>query len=440
LSVSSAVPRTAVPALLLLGLVGCSGAGEPVPPVPDPARVEPRVLQLLSELRHDVEDRPQEAAVWGRLAAAYHVHGMTPEAEHCYRRAVVLDPGAFRWVYLLAVLRQAQGTDVDEMVELFERARTLDPGHAPLLLRLGRALELRGQPREAESAYRRAIETDPSSADGHRNLGQLLLARDDVAPAVAELERALELDPHDGTIPIALAQAYARQGDAERASVTAARGAHLARRLSPEDRLYAEQVSSLGVASRHWMARGQALMEAGQFRRAVDELGVVLETRPDDAEVHYLVGVCHARIGDGDAAVLSLERALSLDPGQPAARRELAFVLSSGSAVVRSLPHYREALARTPDDAALLARFAEALTRAGTPEELVAVYERLALLVPRDTRVLVNLGTALGQAGEFEGAAARFREAIALDPDNADAHYRLGVALEALSRRREALE
>ena len=48
---------------------------------------------------------------------------LTDLAETCYRRALALEPEEFRWVYLLAIVREIQGAEIEELRELFDRAR-----------------------------------------------------------------------------------------------------------------------------------------------------------------------------------------------------------------------------------------------------------------------------------------------------------------------------
>jgi predicted Zn-dependent protease len=125
-----------------------------------------------------------------------------------------------------------------------------------------------------------------------------------------------------------------------------------------------------------------------RYRKAADE-------RPDDAEVHFLLGRVYQTIGQLEAARVALERC-----------RELGGV---GGRVDRPLGGVYAALKQP-------ARAREAL-------------ERHLARRPGDGWARLQLGKALADAGEQDQALAEFQRAVTLSPDLDEAHRLAGLAL-----------
>jgi protein O-GlcNAc transferase len=123
------------------------------------------------------------------------------------------------------------------------------------------------------------------------------------------------------------------------------------------------------------------------------------------ADTHSDLGVLLAMKGQGMAAVVQFERALSLEPGHRNARTNLVKALESVS-----LP----------------------ALRAGRWADAAAGYVRLAALDPTCATFHHNAGAALCALEQPERAMAFLERAAALDPGSASTQYNLGVALMAM--------
>jgi len=377
----------------LIALAGVLAAGcaepPPAPPDPDLSGIEPRVATLLRQAREDVVAHPGSGAAWGELGSLYDAHLFTDLAEVCYRQAHALEPGEFRWVYLLAVAREIQGADAEELAGLFERAAELDPAYAPLYVRYGDALWRRGRFEASRDALRRALELSDEIPMAHRRLGQVELALGHVDEAVRHLRRAVELEPADLAAHSALAQGLERLGRVEEARRVRESSQGLEPVTALPDPVYAQHVFMRNMSSPGAFARGTAAVRQGAYDQARVDLTPLLDTREDDASLQYWIGTAYQGLGQAEPAIEHLTRAVELDPAMARARRQLGTLLTVGR------------------------RFAEAVEQ----------YERAAKLEPLDADAHYGLGLAYDALGRGAEARRHFEAASRLRA--ADAPQRL---------------
>jgi len=106
----------------------------------------------------------------------------------------------------------------DDAIRAFRKQIEVDPYHPRANSDLGAELQQEGKTDDAIAAYRKQIEIDPSSKSAHKNLGLLLAEMKKDDEAKTELEAAAAIPPDDPEVKMALAQVYARTGDAEKSA------------------------------------------------------------------------------------------------------------------------------------------------------------------------------------------------------------------------------
>lgn len=87
------------------------------------------------------------------------------------------------------------------------------------------------------------------------------------------------------------------------------RAGDLAGALTEYDRAIALKRTAMALNN-----RGCALLEARQFDRALEDLREAIALEPESATMHCSLAEALARTGDGPAALVSLKRAVALDP------------------------------------------------------------------------------------------------------------------------------
>ena len=269
---------------------------------------------------------------WNQLTA-----DTTRQAVECFARATARDPNyALAWSGIADA--HAAGPISGDTAPLVagpramdaaERALKAEPDLAAAHTSMGSAhFFLSWRWPESERHHRRAIDLDPQYAHGHRMLGILLshLQRHD--EALAEIRRARELDP-----------LYVMHQS-------------LSSQIAFSARQYAAAVEfarrAIAIDPKFWIARlhlAQALIESGESTAALDALdtaarltgnskilslrGYVLARTGRDGEARevlytlnaiareryvppYAGALVHLALGDADAALDALDRALSV--------------------------------------------------------------------------------------------------------------------------------
>lgn len=410
--------------LLLAAVLCCSG----VAPEIDTAGMEPPVRELIETRRSELRAAPS-AKTWGALGDALLAHGLDSDAAACYARAVELSDEPFDWLYLQALATGDTVAGIDAAVELLQRALELQPDHALAELRLALLLQRSARHEEAAEWFELAARHDPALRRALRGLGQTWLALERYAAAIDTLERALAGEPEDAAGWSALAQAYAASGQDARARNAARRAKRAAERSGFHDRIWLRHVLQNGVSASRRFERAQHALATGDTAAARKNVEAVLDSRPDDADAHYLLGSIEAASGNEQEARERLERALELNPDHVRALLDWAALAQRSGRLDEARQRIERARTLTPKDPAIVLALAENRQRANDFDGALAAYERLVELLPESSSAQFNLGMFYERAQERSLAISSYRRAISLDPDSAAA-----ARLNALER------
>jgi TolB-like protein/Flp pilus assembly protein TadD len=253
------------------------------------------------------------------------------QAEHNCRRALSLDSTASDVYVALGNLyiRSGQGKRASEQ---FEAALSVSPKLLAADLGLARSYELRQMNEQATLAYQRVIDQHPNDWQARFQMGNFLFMNGQAVEAIPHYSRAMELAPDNADAVSGLGVAWFQLGDFERAaealqnslaiSPTAIAysntgtsyfylgrfedAAEMYRRgleLSPED---FELWGSLGDA---YLAAGDKAEEAGaSYRKAIGLTDEMLRINPEDAEILALTAHYHARLDERASAKALIAR------------------------------------------------------------------------------------------------------------------------------------
>ncbi len=186
-------------------------------------------------------------------------------------------------------------------------------------------------------------------------------------------------------------------------------------------------------------ARAFALANAGRFAEALPVYSELCARVPQDAEVWYLSGAVHERLGQRSEAIAAMRQALSMRPRQTEWLNYLGTLLELGNDLPGAEECYRKTLDSDPDHAQARYNLGNVLNKRNRHEEALDHLRVAARVFPNDYRVHFALGVSLKACGDLGGAIAAQRRAVALNPGYADAQNVLGVALQEAGERSAAM-
>jgi tetratricopeptide (TPR) repeat protein len=224
------------------------------------------------------------------------------DAERLYRSILETDPDHADSWHLLGVIATQRGAHQDAIL-LIGHAITRKSRIAPFHANLGSALRAAGRLEEAVESYRRALSIDAAYAEGHNNLGTALRDLDQMSEAEKCFRESVRLKPQYGDAYNNLGNLLRETGRAEESLACYQRALEVAPLGHPKTMQYN---ANLGAVLRELGQYGDA---EGAFRRA-------LRVMPNAPEAHVNLGLALRDQGRFEEADLCFCRALLLMPEQ----------------------------------------------------------------------------------------------------------------------------
>jgi len=189
----------------------------------------------------------------------------------------------------------------------------------------------------------------------------------------------------------------------------------------------------------NYLAKGLEAYRAGNHGEAAAYLRAEVDSHPDRAYSHYLLGLALWKSDQLDEAAAAMRRSLDLDPTSGKAFVNLARIENDRGEFQEALAASRSALALRADDPQALFLEGRSLRNLGNREGAVQSLQRSVAIDATNGHVQNLLGLTLFQQGDLEGAVSSLTIAAASLPDTGYVHNNLGMALEHAGRRQEAI-
>src|SRR5215469_8102727 len=172
-----------------------------------PRETQEQVAQAYAVARK----QPQDADAVGMLGMLLDTYHRSEDATLCYRRAHLLAPAAFKWLYYWGSLLLRENK-MGGALPILTTALRLEPEYLPARLKVGEALLGAGKTEEAAKIYEVILFFFSYTADPYY-LHSFPTRRSSDQPAAAELYRqACQLFPTYGAAHYGLAVAYRKLG------------------------------------------------------------------------------------------------------------------------------------------------------------------------------------------------------------------------------------
>jgi tetratricopeptide (TPR) repeat protein len=159
---------------------------------------------------------------------------------------------------------------------------------------------------------------------------------------------------------------------------------------------------------------GTALLEAGRPRDAAPEFRAAIALDAGDWEHHEGLGAALAATGDLDAAIVSYERALEIDPTRSRVHSKLAYALGASGRHLEAVP-WLEQVARRKQSWDAAYNLGMALAATGRSDTAVAQFQLALERNPEASKALRALAAELRKRGEHAQAARHLERARELE-------------------------
>lgn len=284
---------------------------------------------------------------------------------------------------------EANQKEFDKADTDFQHALTLAPGSAGASLNLGQLRLAEGHTSQGISLLEQALANDPNSIPALHALTSYYLQNQQPARAIAIIQQQLSHSPNNSAMANELAQAQIATGDIADA-VTTSQKAML---LNPAD-------SSL------LMTYTRAAVLHGDTQKAVATWQQWETSHPQSTQVETLLGMLEQAQGNTSKAITYYQTALKVQPDQPVAANNLAYILlQSGQDIDTAFSLAQTARRYMPDSPS-------------TADTLAWAYYHKAM---------------------YASARDLLLSAITLAPDDAAFHYHLGMTYSKLSAKQDAI-
>ena len=243
----------------------------------------------IPHLKVAVDQKPQEFRPAYYFAQALLDTKQYPAAEAAFRNAAALDTrsGAAQSGWAEALLRQGRADDAKPHVD---DAFTLDRTFRHQYVELAELYESNHRNAEAIAMYREF----PDDPIAQEHLGVLLTAEGDLAEAIRSLELAVAKSPTEAN-RVALAQAYAKNKQLDKAQTVAAEAVEASPR-DPDLRLF----------------YARFLRDQRKFPEAAGQFAAVAQIKPDSIEAWSELASALVISGQYPQAIAALDRVRGL--------------------------------------------------------------------------------------------------------------------------------
>jgi tetratricopeptide (TPR) repeat protein len=362
-------------------------------------------------LQSVIKNDPDNAVAHYQLGLAFDQLGTTNRAEAEWREAVRLRPDIIEAHGALARAAM-QRNDASALAQEGDQIIALQPAAPDGYLLRGMAEFQRKQYTAADHYLNQAIEKAPIP-EAYVQLGNLRMAENQPAEAQKAYQQALDHDPNsgDGLAGVVTVELNQKQGDKALATVKE----YLAK--SPNNSAFHMMLGDLLQSEKNDLAGAEdeykravalnknnvpALLKLGILQRARGENDAALQTYQDAAQNNPKVGTFYVLAGgiyesrqDWEHAKQMYQKALALQPDDPIASNNLAYVM---------------------------------LQQGGNLDVAFAMAQTARRQMPDNPGAADTLGWAFYQKHVYTSAIGLFQEAVKKEPGNATYNYHLGMA------------
>jgi cellulose synthase operon protein C len=349
------------------------------------------------------------------------------------QKAVALDPNRPEFYVQLAAVQSAKHMDSAE--SSLQKALAINPKFSPAMESLAIVYQNSGRSGEAEHLLKEAIALDPRNLRPRQQLARLYLSQNRKADAEGVMVQAKKDLSNQGDLYRVLGDYYVSIGDlekaiAEYASISREHAEDLKTKQGYIDLLLQEnkieEASKLNDEILHanprdttaQLIRGRILNLRGQFSDAIVVLQVALKDEPNDARLHYQLGLALSKTGNLERAQQEWRESVKLEPRLIDAQLALAqfALIKNDRDLLREAAE--QIIQNRPSDPRGYILRADAESVA---ERVEADINRALAVAPQSPFGYLAMGGWLAKQARFLEAQKYYEQALDRDPNQFDA-------------------
>ena len=236
-----------------------------------------------------------------RLLVGYDLYQKQPDKALARVNAQIQKSPKNSSFYDLLAQLQIQNKNLDQASAAAEKAIELNSSDGEAVMLYAQIELLRGQTANAIGAWEKWMAAHPHDAAALAILGTLEEARGDMGNAEAYYRKSLQIQPQQPVAANNLAYRMLSSGENVDVALTLAQKARQGMPNSPNT------ADTLAWAYYH----------KGTYAFARDLLEEAVKTEPNDAAMHYHLGMVYSKLQDKNNAEIHLKKAVSLAPDSP---------------------------------------------------------------------------------------------------------------------------
>ena len=354
------------------------------------------------------------------LGSAHLMEGNRDQAALFAGRFVKLLPEHVAGRKLLALLRLQQGK-FTAVQDLLQPVLDSNPDDTGALNIMANALLRDGKTEEGLTLLTRIVELQPDSPAAQVRLGAGLLMTGKDDAAVAHMETALTLDPEFQQADILLIMNQLRKKNFQ----GAIEAAQAFRRRNPG------QVAPHNVLGKVYLASGQPDEARAAFEKA-------LELEPGDPAANHSLAAMAIEAGDLAAARRYYSTILKHHENSLSALMQLAALDAREMREQDMVAHLEQAMASHPDALQPRLMLARYYLRSGQSDQVAPLFATLTDLQKQSPQVLQMQALAQLSGNQHAAASYTLEQLIAASPNTPSSHHLLAMAAEGSGDRERA--
>ena len=294
----------------------------------------------------------------------------------------------------------AQLGQLDEAVNAFQKAISINPDYAKAYYNMGNALRDLGKLDEAVEAYKKALASKPDYAEAYNNMGYIFQQQEKPEEAIEAYNNAISIKPDYADANYNMGNALTEQAKLEEAI----EAYNNAISIKPD---YAEAYSNMGLAFQH----------QGKLDEAIEAYNNAISIKPDYAEAYSNMGNALKGQGRLEEAIEAYKKTVSINPNYAEAYNNMGNALKEQNKLEEAIQAYNKAISIKPDYAEAYYNMANTLKEQGKLNKATEAYKKAVSINPNYAEAYNNMGNALKEQDKLEEAIQAYNKALSIKPD-----------------------